>query len=160
MQFDDFLEKCRLCARHILDCLIRHGFGQEAHEIARMPSLKRHTNLAVGLEAADTRAVPGTGVDDNEGTARLVNVHRLGRDNPHQNVVDWSLKCPPVDDKIYFIVEHMRRSLGQMFAILIAALAHHAPIQHASLRGIDKIFECRRKDAKRRRELTNRILAR
>ena len=125
-----------------------------------MPGLECYTDLAVGFEPADARAVPGTRIDNNERAARPVKVNRLGRDYTDEDVVDWPLKGPSVDDKLDFIVKHMRRGLGQMFAILIAALAHHFQIQHASLRGIDKIFERRRKDAKHWRELATRIPAR
>jgi hypothetical protein len=124
-----------------------------------MPSLERYADLAVGLEPADARTVPGTRIDNNEGTARLVKVNRLWRDDPNKDVIDWPRKRPPVDDKLHFILEHVRRGLGQMLAILIATLAHHVQKQHASLRGIDKVFERRRKDAKRWRERTTEILA-
>jgi hypothetical protein len=50
------------------------------------------------------------------------------------------------------VIEHVRRTLRQMLAILIAALAHDIPEQHAALRGIDHVFQGRGKYAERLRE--------
>src|SRR5262245_45411546 len=53
----------------------------------------------------------------------------------------------------------MRRGLGQIFMKLIPTLAHHVQEKHATLRGIDQIFEGWRKDPEGRRELSVRSLA-
>ena len=57
--------------------LARHRLGQEADEIAGMPGLERDADLAVGLEAADARAVPGARVDHDEGPAGRDRFRRL-----------------------------------------------------------------------------------
>jgi hypothetical protein len=44
----------------------------------------------------------------------------------------------------------MRSGLGQVFSILIAALAHDVAEQHAALRRIDHVVHDGRKYAKRR----------
>ena len=69
---DDLFEEDRLRARDVADGLARHGVGQEADEIAGMPRLERHADLAVGLEAADARAMPGARVDDDERPPRRI----------------------------------------------------------------------------------------
>src|SRR3954447_3062858 len=53
-------------ARDVADGLPRHGVRQEADEVAGMPRLERHTDLAVGLESADPGPVAGTRIDDHE----------------------------------------------------------------------------------------------
>src|SRR5262249_43847986 len=44
------------------------------------------------------------------------------------------------EDQLHVVVEYVWNRLGEVFAILIAALAHDIPEQHAALRGIDHIF--------------------
>src|SRR5215510_13291400 len=160
MQIDDLPEKYGLCVRYILDSLTRHGFGQEADEVARMARPERYADFAVGLESPDAGAMPGARVDNNKRTTRRVKLNRRGRDDPGKGIIDRSRQCPSVDDELRLIVQDVRRGLGQMLVILIAALAHHVEEQHATLRGIDQIFERRRKDPEIWRELTARILAR
>ena len=70
MQRDDLLEEDRLGARDVLDGLARHRLRQEADEIAGMAGLHRDADFAVGLEAADARAMAGARIDDDERTAR------------------------------------------------------------------------------------------
>ncbi len=57
-----------------------------------------------------------------------------------ESIVDRPLERTAVDDELDLVVEHVRRGLGQMLAILVAALAHHVPEQHAALRRIDHVF--------------------
>ena len=64
-----FSRKIGLGSRDVLDRLPRHGFGQEADEVAGMPRLEGDADLAVGLEAADARPVSGARIDDDKGTA-------------------------------------------------------------------------------------------
>ena len=66
MQRDDLLQEHRFGARDVLDGLARHRIGQEADEIAGMAGLEGDADLAVGLEAADARAVPRARIDDDE----------------------------------------------------------------------------------------------
>ena len=114
-----------------------------------MPGLERDADLAVGLEAADARAVPGARIDDDEGPARRVDLDALRRNDPHERIVDRPLERAAVDDELDLVVEHMRRGLGQMLAILVAALPHDIPEQDAALRGIDHVFHSGGKHAQR-----------
>mgnify|MGYP003694095907 CR=1 FL=1 len=106
-----------------------------------MAGFHRHADLAVGLEAADSRPVTGTRIDHHERTALVINLHATWRSNAHQRVVDRSLKRSAVDDQFNRIVEDMRRGFGDMFAVLQSALAHDIEEQDAALPGIHQIFE-------------------
>src|SRR5215475_2218171 len=77
MQAYDSFEKGCLRARHILNGLARHWLRQEPDEVARVPSLERDANFAVGLEATDARPVPRTRIDDNERTKGRIDSSRL-----------------------------------------------------------------------------------
>ena len=99
MQGDDLLDKDRLGSCDVLDGLAGHRFGQEADEVAGMAGLHRHADLAVGLEAADSRAVARTRIDHHERTALVINLHAAWRRNAHQRVIDRPLKRSAVDDQ-------------------------------------------------------------
>ena len=150
MQRDDLFEKDRLGARDVLDGLARHGVGQEADEIAGMAGLEGDADLAVGLEAADAGAVSGARIDDDERPPRRIDLDARRRNDAHEAVVDRPIERAAVDDELDLVVEHMRRGLGQVLAVLVAALAHDVPEQHAALRGIDHVFHGGRKHAERR----------
>src|SRR5262245_5135527 len=136
----DLLEKNRLRARDILNGLAGHGIREEADEIAGMPCLERHADFAVGLEPANPGAMPGARVDDDERPARGVEFDSRGRNHSHETVVDRPIKRFATEDQLHVVVEYVWNRLGEVFAILIAALAHDIPEQHAALRGIDHIF--------------------
>ena len=150
MQRDDLLEEDRLSARDVLEGLAWHGLGQESDEIAGMPGLESDADLAVGLEPADARAMPRSRIDHHEGAARRIDCDALGRDNPHEDIVDRPIEGAAVDNDLRRIVEHVRRGLGEMLAILVAALAHHVHEQEAALRGVDHILHRRGKRTKSR----------
>ena len=69
-----------------------------------------------------------------------IDLDALGRNDAHQRVVDRLLQLAAVDDEFGGIAQHMRRGLGDMLAVLVAALAHDVEEQHAALPGIDHIF--------------------
>ena len=77
------------------------GSGSEADEIARMPSLERHADLAVRFEAADPRAVPGARVDDDERSAGHVDLGPRRRDDAHQAVIHRPLELAAIDDELH-----------------------------------------------------------
>ncbi len=149
VQRDDLFEEYRFGAGNVLDGLARHRIGQEADEIAGMAGLEGDADLAVGLEAADARAMAGARIDDDERPARRIDLNALRRNDPHEPIVDRPLQRAAVNDELDLVIEHMRRSLGQMLAILIAALAHDVPEQHAPLRRIDHVFHGGSKQPKR-----------
>ena len=149
MQRDDLFKEHCFGARNVLDRLARHGVGQKADEITGMSGLERDADLAVRLEPADARAVPGARIDDNERPAQRIDLDSCGRNDAHQGIIDRSLQAAAVDDELDFVLEHMRRSLREMLAVLIAALAHDVPEQHGPLRRIDHVFHGRSKQPKR-----------
>src|SRR5258706_3740179 len=140
MPFDYLLDEDRLGARDSFYCLARHGFGQEPDEIARMTRLHGDADLAVGLEAADSRAMTGAGVDHDERPAFEVDLDSFGCDNAHQRVVDRLFQLPAIDDEFCRITQNMRGRFSDVLAVLIAALAHDVEEQHAPLPGVDHVL--------------------
>ena len=101
MQRDDLLEEHRLGARDVLDGLAGHGLGQEADEVAGMAGLEGDADLAVGLEAADARAVPGARIDDDERPAPRIDRRRpSGGTIRAKHVVDRPLERAAVDQRV------------------------------------------------------------
>jgi hypothetical protein len=158
MQGGDFLEKTRLGACDVLDRLAGNGIGEEADEIAGVTGFECDADFAVGLESPNPRAVPGARVDDDERPSRRVDLGARRRNDPHEPVVDGSIKRLAAEDQLHFVVEHIWHGLGQVFAILIAALAHDVPEQNAALRGIDHVLHGRSKYAERRKRVDRRWL--
>ena len=148
MQRDDLLEEDRLGARDVLERLARHGLGQEANEVAGMAGLEGDADLAVGLEAADAGAVPGARIDDDEGAPRRIDRHAFRRHDAHEGVIDRPRERAAVDDELGLVVEHVRRRLGEVLAVLVAALAQHVEEEEAALRGVDHVFEAGAKGPK------------
>jgi hypothetical protein len=140
MQGDDFLDEHRLGSRDILDGLAGHRFGQEADEVTGVTGLHCHADFAVSLEAADSRAVAGAGIDHHERASLEIDFHSARRSDAHQAIVHRPLQVSAVDDQIDRIVEHMRCGLGQVLAVLDAALAHDIEEQDAALSRVHQIF--------------------
>ena len=67
----------------------------------------------------------------------------LRRNDAHEAIVHRALERAAVDDELRLVIEHMRGSLGQMLAVLIAALAHHVPEQHGALGRVDHVIHRR-----------------
>ena len=143
MAADDLLDEQGLGARDALDGLSRHRFRQEADEIAGMTRLHRDADFAVRLEAADSRTVPGARIDHDERPPLEIDFDTLGRNDAHQRIVDRLVQLAAVDDQFGGILQDMRRRLGDVFAILVAALAHDVQEQHAALSRIDHVFDGR-----------------
>ena len=141
MQRGDFFEEHGFSTGDIFDGLARHRIGQEADEITGMSGLERDADFAVRLEAADARAMPGSRIDDDERPALGINLDALRRYHPGQNVVDRSLEGAAVEDQFDVIVQDVRRRLGKMFAILVAALPHDVEEQDAALRRVDHVVD-------------------
>ena len=137
MQSNDLFEEYRLGARDILDRLARHGVRQKSDEITGMAGLECHADFAVSLEAADARTVTGAGVDDDKRPPLHDRLRYLGWDDPHEYVVDRPIERPAIDHEFHLVLKHMRSRLGQMLAILVAALPHDIPEQYASLSRIE-----------------------
>ena len=106
-----------------------------------MPGLERDADLAVGLEAADARAVACARVNYNERPALWVNFDPYRGHNPREDVVHWPIEIAAVHHEFHLVIEHVRSGLGQLFAICVAALTHHIPKQDGSLRRVDHVIE-------------------
>src|SRR3569833_2596947 len=76
---NNFLDKARFRPGNIPDRLSRHRLRREAYEITGMAGAHRDPDLAVGLEATDSRAVAGARIDNNERTACRVDLDARGR---------------------------------------------------------------------------------
>jgi hypothetical protein len=57
-----------------------------------------------------------------------------------QRVVDRLFELAAVDDQFRRVTQDVRGCLGNMFPVLVAALAHDVEEQHAALPCIDHIF--------------------
>ena len=149
MRSDDLFEEYRLGAGDVLDGLPRNRIGKEADEIAGMAGLQGNADLAVRLEATNTRTVAGARVYDDERPQFRIDLNACRRSDAHEKIIHRPVKRASVDDQLRFIVEHMRNSFGQVFAVLIAALTHHIPKQNVALGSVDHVLHRRRKHAKR-----------
>src|SRR4051794_33573298 len=141
MKVDHLLQEHGFRPRDVLDGLSDHGLRQEADEVAGMTSLEGCPNLAVGFEAANARAMPGTWIDDNERPALRIYFYVLRRDDPGQNIVDRAIQRPPIDKEFRLKFENVRGNSGQVLAILIATLAHHIEKQRAPLRSVNDVID-------------------
>ena len=147
MKLDDLLEEDRFGARNVLDRLARHRIGKKADEIAGMAGFEGDADLAVRLEAANPGPCPARGSTTTNGRSTGIDRHALGRNDARQDIVDGPLEGAAVDHKFGVVIEDMRSVLGQMLAILIAALPQHIPEQDAPLASIDQIFNGRSEHA-------------
>src|SRR5262245_33017875 len=131
MQLYDFFKKYgfRLC--DVLNCLTRHRLGQEANKIARMAGLHGNPDFTVGFETANAWPVPGTGVDNDERPARLVDCNAVRRNDAHEGVIDGTRKGAAVENEFSLVVQHMRCGLGEMLAVGVPSLTHNVPEQNA-----------------------------
>ena len=121
-----------------------------------MTRLEGDADLAVGLEAADAGPVPGTRIDDDERPARRIDFDTRRRNDSHEPIIDRAIKRSAVEHQLDLIVEHMGNRLGQMLAVLIAALAHDVPEQNGALRRIHHVFYCGSKYAEWRGKCADR----
>jgi hypothetical protein len=115
-----------------------------------MARLEGHSDLTVSLEASNPGTMAGAGIDDDEWAPRWIDFNSGRWNDARECVIHWLMKPPAVDYKLDLIIKHMRRRLGEMLAILVAALAHDVPKQNATLRGIDAILDRGAEHAQRR----------
>src|SRR5262249_26744075 len=123
VQGDHLLEEDRLGARNVLDGLPRHGFGQETDEVTRVTCLEDDADFAVGLEPANAWPMARAWVHYDKRPPMRLDDHGLRRHDAHEAVVDGALKRAAIDDEFRYVIEHIWHGLGQMLAVLIAALA-------------------------------------
>ncbi|MFK4515631.1 hypothetical protein ABIF20_002996 [Bradyrhizobium japonicum] len=124
MTADDGLDEDGFRARNAFDGLPGHRLRKKADEVAGMPRLHGDADLAIGLEAADAGSMAGARIDHDEWTPTHVDLNILRRNDAHQRVVDRFVQLSAVRDQFSSILQHMRRGLGDVLAILVATLAH------------------------------------
>ena len=108
-----------------------------------MARFEDHADLAVRFKASDTWTMASAGVDHNERPPCRIDFNSGRWNNADERVIHGPIELPTVDKKLGLIVEHMRCRLGEMLAVLVAALADDVPKQDAALRGIDQILDRR-----------------
>ena len=104
-----------------------------------MPELKGDTDFGILLEATDARSVARTGIDDDEGTLGVIDLHAFRRDDPDQGIVDGTLKGPPVRDHLPLKCQKRRWAFFLMLDVDIAALAQDIPEEHRPLGKINRV---------------------
>jgi hypothetical protein len=114
-----------------------------------MSGFEGDADFAVGLEPADAGAMPGTWVNDHEGSTRGVDLSIRWRNNPHKSIIDRAIERAAIKYQLDLVFENVRYCLGQMVTVLIAALAHDVPEQDVTLRGVDHVIHCRSKPAQK-----------
>ena len=145
MQLADLAHEGRFGAHDVLDGLAGNGIGQKANEVAGMACLQSSTDLAVGFETADARAMARAGIDHHERPLLGIG-RRVGwRQDAYEAIVDRLRKVQPGHDDLGGEVEYVRRLLLQMLQVLVAALAANVGIQNGPLPGIHCILGCHRR---------------
>ena len=137
---DDLFQEARFGHHHVFDGLLRHGLGQEGREVAGMAGAHRHADLAFGLEAADSRTMARARVDHQERALDRIGFHVCRRFDAQQPVVHGARQFAAIQDQLELHAEHVGGALGHVFVVLVAALAQHVCVEHASLPGIHGIF--------------------
>ena len=110
------------------------------HKIHRMAGTQRHTDLAVGLEAANASTMSGTRVDDHVGAFGVHHQHTGGRQDAQQLVIDRVLQTASVHDHLISVIQHRRCAGLFMALVVVAALAQHIHGQRKALRRIQPVI--------------------
>ena len=85
-----------------------------------MSGFEGDADFAVGLETADAGAMPGTWVNDHEGSTRGVDISIRWRNNPHKSIIDRAIERAAIKYQLDLEFENVRYCLGQMVTVLIA----------------------------------------
>ena len=105
-----------------------------------MTGPERDADFAVGLEPADAWTVPGARIDHDERPAGLECLGSFRRDDAHECIVDRAIEPAAVEHQLDLVVQDVRRRLGNVLMIRVAAFAHHVPKQNGALGGVGQIF--------------------
>jgi len=125
MSLDHFLDKTSLGFAHIFDCLTGHRVRKKPDEIAGMSGGERHSDFAVVLHAANSRAMTGARVEHDKRPFARVDRSAFGRDNPYQRVIHRAGQQAPIEDQLDVKVQHVRRLAGIVLDAIIAALTQY-----------------------------------
>ena len=121
------------------------------------PSLQRHADLRIVLEAADAGAVAAARVDDHVGAALGIHRHALGRNDAQQRVVDRPLERAPVHDHLVVEAQHRRQSLPLVLDEVVAALAQRVPEQDRALREVNGVLRAARPELPRQHRIRRQL---
>ena len=125
MSLDDLIDEPGLGLANILDRLARDWVRQKTDEIARMPGLERNADFAVVLHAADTGAVAGPRIKDDERPFVRVDGGALGRDDARQHVIHRTRELSAIEHQFDIEAQDMRCFAGIVLDIVVAALPQH-----------------------------------
>jgi len=156
MELHDLLDEPHLGGLHITQGLSGHRLCVEENEIDGITVFEGHADLRIPFGAADSRSVPGPGIDDDYGplgrlflspplpaALGLFVFRRTGTGPPvadaHQGVVDRARKFPPVQDHLVFEGQHGRLAVFQVFDIGVAAPAQGVGKEDGTLDGVRDI---------------------
>jgi hypothetical protein len=87
-------------------------------------------------------------INDDEWSANRIGLDAVWRNDADEHIVHRPLQGTTVDDNFECITQDVRRELGGLLAILIAAFAQHVPKQNSALRRVDHIVNGGRQGAK------------
>ena len=105
-----------------------------------MTRFHRNADFAVRLEPADSRTMPGAGIDHDERSPVEINFDVFGRNDAHQRIIDRFIQLAAVDDQFGGILQDMRCRLRDVFPILIAASTQDVQKQDAALARIHHVL--------------------
>ncbi len=119
----DLGDEFGLRAHHVGERLPGLRLRAEDHEIDGMAVAQRDADLAVGLEAADARAVAGARVDDHVGALPVHHLDAVRRKDLQQHLVGRPRQRLAVDGDFVIVDEHRRRAGRFVRDVLLGALA-------------------------------------
>jgi hypothetical protein len=141
VQFVHALEEDALRRGDVEDGLAGLRVLEEDDEVDRVAAAQRDADLAVGLEAADARAMAGARVDDDEGPhLRVGRGAASGRLDAHQRVVAAARQRPPVHQHLPVEDQHGRAAGLLMLDEGVPGAAHRVPEQDGALGRVDRVF--------------------
>ena len=135
----DFRDEFRLGMHHVSQSLPRLGMLAEHHEIHGVAVMQRDADLAVGLEAADSRAETRARFDDHEGALPFVDLDALGRNDFDEHLVAGTRQRLAVEDHPGFVDQHRRRPGGLIHRVLVGPFPQDVQHQRAALGRIRRI---------------------
>ena len=125
MAHDHLPNKASLCLAYVLDRLTGHRVRQKTDEVAGMACRERDPDLAVVLHAADTGAMPGARVKNNERPLARVDRGAFGWDDPQQSVINRPRQRAPIEHELGLKAQHIRRLPGIVLDAIVATLAQY-----------------------------------
>ena len=126
---------------NVLDPLARNRVGIEADEVTGMAGPHGDTDLARLLEAADTGAMTGAGIDNDKRTLGRVDLASVFWQNAQERIVNRTLQVASVQHRLVIKDQNRRLATAMVLERNVAALAHHVPEQNAALTGVNPVVQ-------------------